>query len=137
MIAFHKAIIRVHKENKEFKTGSIKWMLTADNMIGYARFTKDNHSVILINNNGHEMTKELSVWELGIPKQSEMTRLIITGREGYDTEHVTYQVTAGKITVTMPPSSGVILQHKNKPVRKQEDLKTNEKTNGKNFLQFQ
>jgi alpha-glucosidase len=37
----------------------------------------------------------------------------------------------------MPPSSGVILQHKNKPVRKQEDLKTNEKTNGKNFLQFQ
>lgn len=122
MIAYHRDIIRVHKENLEFKTGSIKWMLTGYNMIGYARFTKDNHSIILINNNDHEMTKELSVWELGIPRESQMTRLMFTGRDGYQTEPVAYPVNAGKITVTLPPVSGIILQHRNEPVRKPEDL---------------
>ena len=83
LIAYHKAVIRMHKENEEFKTGSIKWMLSDYNMIGYARFTRDNHSAILINNNDHEVTKEVSVWELGIPRDAKMTRLMLTDRNGF------------------------------------------------------
>lgn len=132
LIAYHKAAIKVHKENQEFKTGSIKWMLTDYNMIGYARFTRDNHSLILINNNDHEMTKELSVWELGIPKEAEMTRLLLTGNDGFYTDPVKYVVEAGKITVTLPPVSGIILQHRNEPVKRSEEMKSNRK----NFLQF-
>ena len=132
LIAYHKAVIRMHKENEEFKTGSIKWMLSDYNMIGYARFTRDNHSAILINNNDHEVTKEVSVWELGIPRDAKMTRLMLTDRNGFSTEPVEYPLRAGKVTVTLPPESGIVLQYRD-PVRgKREDAHNSRK----NFLQF-
>ena len=132
LIAYHKAVIRMHKENEEFKTGSIKWMLSDYNMIGYARFTRDNHSAILINNNDHEVTKEVSVWELGIPRDAKMTRLMLTDRNGFSTEPVEYPLRAGKVTVTLPPKSGIVLQYRD-PVRgKREDAHNSRK----NFLQF-
>ena len=112
MLAYHKAVIRMHRENQEFKTGSIKWMLSDYNMIGYARFTRGNHSAILINNNDHEVTKEISVWELGIPREARMTRLMLTNRNGFSTEPEIYPLKAGKVTVTLPPESGIVLQYR-------------------------
>ena len=132
MIAYHRAVIRMHKENREFRTGSIKWMLSDYNVIGYARFTQENHSAILINNNDYEVTKEVSVWELGIPREAQMTRLMLTDREGFHTEPVIYPVNAGKVTVTLPPASGIVLQHKD-PV---QEKRSKAKAEQKNFLHF-
>ncbi len=112
MIAYHKALIRMHKENQEFKTGSIKCMVSQRNVIGYGRFNRQNHSLILINNAEQEMTKELSVWELGIPRESEMVQLLLTCREGFYTDPVKYQVRSGKIVVTLPPVGGIVLQYR-------------------------
>ena len=111
MIDFHKAVIRMHKENEEFRTGSLKWMLSDYNMIGYARFNRDRHSAVIINNNSYEVTKEISVWELGIPRESMMTRIMFTDREGFHTKAVSYPVHAGKVTVTLPAESGIVLQY--------------------------
>ncbi len=122
LIGYHRAVIRMHKENREFKTGSIKWMLSDYNVIGYARFTRENHSAILINNNEYEVTKEISVWELGVPREAEMTRLILTDRNGFSTEPVKYPVKAGKTTVTLPPQSGLVLQHRDLRREKKEKL---------------
>ena len=107
-------------------------MLSDYNMIGYARFTRDNHSAILSNNNDHEGTKEVSVWELGIPRDAKMTRLMLTDRNGFSTEPVEYTLREGKVTVTLPPESGIVLQYRD-PVRgKREDAHNSRK----NFLQF-
>lgn len=111
LIDFHKKIIRIHKQNREFLTGSLKFMESDHNVIGYGRFTREEQSVILINNNGHEITKDISVWYLGTPKECMMKRLLLTTADGFTTEAKEYPVVAGKVHITLPPTSGIILKH--------------------------
>ena len=124
LIAFHKEIIRIHKQNPEFLTGSLKSMEADHNVIGYGRFTREEQSVVLINNNGHEITKDISVWYLGTPKECTMKRLILTTADGFTTEEKEYPVIAGKVQITLPPTSGIILKYASVKAEK------------KNFLHF-
>ncbi|MCM1154810.1 MAG: glycoside hydrolase family 13 protein [Roseburia sp.] len=111
LIEFHKEIIKIHKQNQEFLTGSLKYMEADHNVIGYGRFTKEAQSVILVNNNDHEITKDVSVWYLGTPKECMMKQLMLTSAEGFTTETREYPVIAGKVHITLPPTSGIILQY--------------------------
>ncbi|MDE6846677.1 MAG: glycoside hydrolase family 13 protein [Lachnospiraceae bacterium] len=122
LINFHKDIIKIHKEHKEFLTGSLKYMEADYNVIGYGRFTRQGQSVILVNNNDHEITKDMSVWYLGIPKECTMRQLILTTAEGYTTEEKEYPVVSGKVTITLPATSAIILRYEDHEI--------------KNFLQF-
>ena len=113
LIAFHKEIIRIHKTNREFLTGSLKFVDGDYNVIGYGRFTREGQSLILVNNNDHEIAKEWSVWYLGIPKECVLSRLMLTTAEGYTTEVKEYPVISGKVKVVLPPTSAIILRHEN------------------------
>ena len=124
LINFHREIIRIHRQNKEFKTGSLKCLTLDYNFLAYGRFTKNNHSVVLINNNENEITKELSVWELGIPRDCTLQRLILTGERGYDINPMEIEVSAGRITVTMPKTSSMILQYRTEEEEKTVKPKT-------------
>jgi alpha-glucosidase len=124
LINFHKDIIRIHKQHKEFLTGSLKYMESEYNVIGYGRFNRQQQSVILINNNDYEITKELMVWYLGIPKEATMKQLLLTTADGYTTEMTEYPVIGGKVSVKLPATSAIILHY--------ED----EECVAKNFLQF-
>ena len=117
LIAFHKEIIRIHKSHKEFLTGSLKYLESDYNVIGYGRFNREGQSVILVNNNDYEITKELSVWYFGIPKECALNRLILTSLEGFTVEPKEYPVISGKIKVTLPPTSAIILRHESHPER--------------------
>lgn len=117
LIAFHKEIIRIHKAHKEFLTGSLKFVDADYNLISYGRFTKEGQSVILVNNNDYEITKEWSVWYLGTPKECMLNRLMLTTAEGYSTEPKEYPVIAGKVKVTLPPTSAIILRHESRAER--------------------
>ena len=131
LINFHREIIRIHRQNKEFKTGSLKCLTLDYNFLAYGRFTKNNHSVVLINNNENEITKELSVWELGIPRDCTLQRLILTGERGYDINPMEIEVSAGRITVTMPKTSSMILQY-----RSEEEEKPVKPKNRRSFWEF-
>ena len=122
LIAFHKAMIAVHKENREFLNGSLKYMESEFNVICYGRFNRQEQSVVFVNNNDHEITKDLSVWYLGTPREGIMKQLIITTPEGFCVEPKEYPIVSGKITVTLPATSVIVLKYR-KPARK-------------NFLQF-
>lgn len=112
LIRFHKDMIAIHKKNREFLIGSLKYMEGEHNVIGYGRFNKEEQSAILINNNDYEITKELSVWYLGTPKTGTMKRLILTTWEGYTTEEAEYPIVSGRVKVTMPPTSAIVLKHR-------------------------
>ena len=86
-------------------------------MIGYGRFTKQSQSVILVNNNDHEITKELGVWYLGIPKECTIQQLLLTTAEGYTTEPKEYPVVSGKVKVTLPATSAVILHYEDNSIQ--------------------
>ena len=94
-------------------TGSLKFVEGDYNLIGYGRFTREGQSLILVNNNDYEVTKEWSIWYLGIPKECVLIRLMMTTAEGYSTEAKEYPVTSGKVKVVLPPTSAVILRHEN------------------------
>ena len=111
LLAFHKDIIRIHKENKELLTGSLKNMAADYNIIGYGRFTGKEACVILVNNNNYEITKELQVWYLNIPKECTMKQLILTTKDGYTIQPTEYQVTSGKVAITLPPTSAIVLKY--------------------------
>ena len=97
----------------------------------YGRFTKERQSVVVINNNDGEVTKEISVWELGIPQECTMKSLMVTGEKGYDTTPVEYPVEGGHIRITMPKTSAIVLQHVY-----EEKIELETKKVQKNFLQF-
>ena len=93
-------------------TGSLKYMESGYNVIGYGRFTREEQSVILVNNNNHEITKKLSVWYLGTPKTGVMKRLMLTTADGFTTEEAEYPVSGGKVKITLPPTSAIVLKRK-------------------------
>ena len=122
LIEFHRRMIAIHKENREFLTGSLKYMEADYNVIGYGRFNRQEQSLVVVNNNHHEVTKEVSVWHLGTPKEGKMKRLMLTTAEGFTTEEAEYPIIKGRVKVTLPPTSAIVLKHPKKA--------------GKNFLHF-
>lgn len=124
LIQFHKDMIRVHKTCKELLTGSLKHVVSDYNVIGYGRFNKDAQTLVVVNNNDSAMVKELSVWELGVPKDCAMEQLILTTKDGFTTKKMQFPVVSGRVMVNLPPKSGIVLRHVNE-------------TSNKKFLQFE
>ncbi|MGN0424140.1 MAG: glycoside hydrolase family 13 protein [Acetatifactor sp.] len=110
MIRFHKEIIRIHKENRELRTGSLKYVDCDHNFLAYGRFTREGQCLILINNNDHPISRRIFVWELGTPKHGVLRALIWTDENGFwkDQEFV---MQAGTIQVELPKTCAVILKY--------------------------
>ena len=115
LIRFHKEMIRIHKQSPELIKGSIKYIIGEYNIIGYGRFNRKAQTVVVVNNNEYEVTKDLTVWHLGVPKEGTMERLMLTYAEGFTTESMEYQIVSGKVVVTLPPTSAIVLRHVTKP----------------------
>ena len=112
MIEFHKAAIRMHKANPEFKTGSIKLVSRDYNVLAYTRFTREEQCLVVVNNNDHLYEKEFSVWESGVPKECTMESLLFTTADGFNTAPVSHTVSAGKVFVNLPAFSAIVIKHK-------------------------
>ena len=113
LIRFHKEMIRIHKACRELLTGSLKIMSGDYNLISYGRFNRQAQTIVVVNNNDHEVSKDLTVWYLGIPKESTMKCLMLTEKDGFSTEEVEYTVSGGKVYLVMPPISAIVLRHEN------------------------
>ena len=113
LIQFHKEMIRIHKACRELLTGSLKIMSGDYNLISYGRFNRQAQTIVVVNNNDHEVSKDLTVWYLGIPKESTMKCLMLTEKDGFSTEEVEYTVSGGKVYLVMPPISAIVLRHEN------------------------
>lgn len=111
LIRFHKEMIRIHKENREFLTGSVTYLAGEYNFLGYGRFNRREQSVILVNNSDQPIMKELTVWQLGIPREAILRQLILTSKEGFTTEKKEYPVIGGKLMIALPPKAAVVLKH--------------------------
>ena len=111
LIEFHREMIRIHKENPEILTGSLKYIDRDYNMLGYGRFNRKEATIVLVNNNDYEMNRNVSIWQLGIPKECKVKTLMLTHAEGYSTEPKEYASVAGKISVTLPATSALVLKY--------------------------
>lgn len=115
LIQFHKDIIAIHKKYEILASGSLKFLNQAYQGLSYGRFSDDEQIIVAINNNDHEMSMEIPVWELGIPRMNaeEITQLLCTHSEGYRIVPRYYTAVSGILYLQLPPQSGTILWHKN------------------------
>jgi len=105
MIDFHREMIRIHKSRPELLRGSLKPILIDYNVLSYGRFTDTSRTVVLVNNNDHEITKDFPIWFLGIPKESEVKRVMLSEENSFTTEPVSYTVSGGFLHITLPKTS--------------------------------
>lgn len=110
MISFHKDIIRLRKENDELRNGSLKYIDGDFNFLAYGRFHRQGQSLILINNNAETISRDINVWEIGIPRAGKMVTLLQTDENGYTLTGKEYEVKAGKIQIELPKTSAMILK---------------------------
>ena len=111
LLSFHKDIIRLRRENEELRTGSLKMLENDYNFISYGRINRKGQCAILINNNNHPITKEIHVWEIGVPKTGKMKVILQSRDDGYCMEGAEYEIKAGKILIEMPQTSATILKY--------------------------
>lgn len=112
LIMFHKDIIRIHKQNPALRTGSVKFLHGEDNFLCYGRFNSQQQFVILINNDDRSRHVNLSVWEVGVPKYGILEQALFSHDAGYSLAPVHYEVENGRLDITLPRHSALILKRK-------------------------
>lgn len=110
LIAFHKDMIRIHKESDAFRTGSLKILGTRRDVLSYARFQGEDRYVVIINNaeKGREVT--IPVWQAEVPVDGRMKLLIYTDADGYSMEKKEYSVVDGNVKMTLGAHCAVVLK---------------------------
>ena len=110
MIDFHRDMIRIHKENPELIKGSGVMLHKDYNLIAYGRFTINEQSIVIINNNDYEKEFEMRVWQIGIPRESYVTRIMFSYEDGYTTDREVYPITNGRLQIKVPKFSALVLK---------------------------
>ena len=112
LLNFHREMIRIHKENEAFKTGSIQFVWGEYNFLCYARYNRREHFLVVLNNDAVSRTVEMVVWPVGLPKECELEQIMYSHEGGYSTNPVTYEVKGGKLNITLTEFSAVVLRLK-------------------------
>lgn len=112
LIAFHREIIRIHKEHQALRTGSVKFLQGDQNLLCYARFNRKEQLVILVNNADGSREIDVSIWAAGIPLAAQMEQLIFTNENGYSVVPVVYTVSEGRLKIMLPKYASVVLRRK-------------------------
>ena len=113
LIAFHKEVIRIHKEHPALKTGSLKILGGEENILSYARFKGHDRIIVVINNRSERAEVKVPVWEAEIPIKCRMERLLYSYKDGYTTEYEEYLVEDGEVVANMGPHSALVLGMRN------------------------
>lgn len=113
LIEFHRDMIRIRKENKVLRTGSIKLLNTGYNILCYGRFDEENQVIIIVNNNPHEADISVPVWEVGFPMEGQLEQVMCTTETGYSIGIVEFGVNVGVLAVRMEKISAMVLVNKN------------------------
>ena len=109
LIAFHQAMIQIHKQNPALRRGSLKQLLAGEQLIAYGRFCKGNYCVVAVNNGESSREIEIPVWEIGVEDHIKMTRVMLTTSNGYHTERAAVLVENGNMMLTLERHSGIVL----------------------------
>ncbi len=109
LIAFHKDIIRIHKNSEALMKGSVMFLHGEHKLIAYGRFTDKQRVVVVLNNNFEDKEVSVPVTRLGVPHGATMKQLMLTTEQGYFLEYIAHPVNSEFMTLQMPKISAMIL----------------------------
>ena len=110
MLSFHKEVIRIHKEHKALRTGSLNMLSWAENVLAYGRFLQAEQIIVIINNRSELTEVTVPVWRAEVPAKCRMRRLIYSYTKGHTTEDEEYLVVDGELVVNMGAHSALVLE---------------------------
>lgn len=110
LLEFHKIMIRIHKNNRELITGSLKKLLAEPYIISYARFTRSEASYIVINRNTERRVVDIPAWEAVSVTGEGLERILLSDENGYNTDKVILNSKGGKLRLEMPPLSAAVIR---------------------------
>ncbi len=108
MIAFHKEMIRIHRNYELFKTGSLYYLHNEYRMIGYGRFLQDEAAFVVLQVGGEDREIEVNVWGLGLEDGDLMASMIETNRDGFHVRADLQRVQDGKVKVKVRADGAVV-----------------------------
>lgn len=109
LIAFHRDMIRIHKEHPALRTGSLNMLNWDENILSYGRFLGDDKLVVIINNRSELTQVTVPVWKAEVPMKCRMKKLLYSYQEGYSTDYEEYLVVDGEVVVNMNGHSALVL----------------------------
>lgn len=112
LIAFHKDIIRIHKESEALRKGSLEILLGEENLLAYGRFTEREKVIVIINNRSELAEVTVPVWRAEVPEKCRMERKIYSYENGYKTEPEYYLVEEGEVVLNMGKYSAIVMSYK-------------------------
>ena len=115
MIDFHRVMIRIHKNYEVLKTGSLGFLWNDYQGLCYARFSRKEQMIVIINNQAESRDVEIQLWQAGISRlaDTKLKRIVVTSAEGFTEEPEEYTATAGILKITMPAFGAMVLHCKN------------------------
>ena len=88
-------------------------LISKDGMIGYARVSKDNISVIIIHTGREKKKVDIPLYLTGMRDNAAISRVICTNSTGYNVGRVTYFNDSGHLSLEIEPHSGYLLVSEN------------------------
>lgn len=110
MLAFHREMIRIHRENPVIRTGSLRMLRWEDNVLTYARFREEEQIVVALNNSKELKEVTIPVWKAEVPPQGRMQRLIYSYDDDFTTEHDEYIIENGEVVLNLGRHSVVVMR---------------------------
>ena len=111
LIRFHKEMIRIHRESSALRTGSLKFLASVKNVLCYGRFNREEQFVVIVNNEGYKNKVDLLVHVVGVPMECTIRQVMYTTEENFSTVQVEYKVEQGRLSISLPKYSAVVLKH--------------------------
>ncbi len=112
MIAFHKEVIRIHRESSALRTGSHKMLHGELGILSFGRFDANGKYVTICNNKKVSAKVTIPVWQIGIASGKEVEQLIFTDETGFNTLPKYFTIQNGCLTIELPAKSSVILRER-------------------------
>ncbi len=110
LLSFHKEAICIRKENPVLTHGSTKFLTLDHQFLSYGRFSEEEQIIVAVNNAKEEIEVNIQAWELGIPREAVMERLLLTLENGFSTEEALYEVKKGVLYLKVPPVCSMVLR---------------------------
>lgn len=109
LLNFHKDMIKVHKSNKVFTDGSVKYLYGQKNLISYGRFTLNTQAIVIVHIGETPIDIKIPVWQTGAADNHKFKTVMYANSQGYKTEGQDYKICHGEISMNIEPQSAIVL----------------------------
>ncbi len=110
LLEFHRQMIGIHRKYDVLKKGSLMILSWGNDMLAYARFSREEQIIVVINHKKENAQYKIPVWKAEVPVDATLERCMYTYENGYIGSADTYYVKEGNLYLNMGSESAIVLR---------------------------